>query len=105
MKKGQNITRTSLSELRKLRSEGKLNTDLALLRAKSEEELEQDISSDSDSNVDIEWLKSGVVACRKNKERITIRLDKDVIDFFKNLGDGYQTKINDVLNLYVSSKS
>lgn len=105
MKKGQNITRISLSELRKLRSEGKLNTDLALLRAKSEEELEQDISSDSDSNVDIEWLKSGVVAHRKNKERITIRLDKDVIDFFKNLGDGYQTKINDVLNLYVSSKS
>ena len=68
MKEKQNITRTSLSELRKLRSEGKLNSDLTLSRVKSEEELEQDISSDSDSNVDIEWLKSVVVTHRKNKE-------------------------------------
>ena len=68
MKKEQNITRTSLCELRKLRSEGKLNTELALLKAKTEEELEKDISSDPDSNVDIEWLKSGVVACRKKKK-------------------------------------
>ena len=68
MTEKQNITRTSLSELRKLRSEGKLTSDLVRSRTKSEEGLEQDISSDSDSNVDIEWLKSGVVAHRKNKE-------------------------------------
>ena len=103
MKKGKNITNISLSELRKLRSEGKLNSDLARLRAKSEDELEKDILSDRDGNVSIDWINSGVIAHRKNKERITIRIDKEVLDFFKDLGEGYQTKINVVLNLYVSS--
>jgi len=103
VEKGKNITNISLSELRKLRSEGKLNSDLARLRAKSEDELEKDILSDRDGNVSIDWINSGVIAHRKNKERITIRIDKEVLDFFKDLGEGYQTKINDVLNLYVSS--
>lgn len=83
MEKGKNITNISLSELRKLRSEGKLNSDLARLRAKSEDELEKDILSDRDGNVSIDWINSGVIAHRKNKERITIRIDTEVLDFLK----------------------
>jgi uncharacterized protein (DUF4415 family) len=30
-----------------------------------------------------------------------IRLDRDIIDFFKRTGPGYQTKINAVLRSYV----
>jgi uncharacterized protein (DUF4415 family) len=30
----------------------------------------------------------------------TIRLDADVLDFFKAMGKGYQTKINAVLRAY-----
>jgi len=38
------------------------------------------------------------------QERITIRLDEDIIDHFKQGGPGYQSRINDVLRAYVTSK-
>lgn len=36
-----------------------------------------------------------------NKESITIRLDADVLKFFKDTGKGYQTRINRVLRQFV----
>ena len=35
------------------------------------------------------------------KKQLTIRLDPDVVDFFKRKGRGYQSKINAVLRRYV----
>lgn len=37
------------------------------------------------------------------KKSTTIRLNADVLDFFKAQGKGWQTKINDVLQDYVES--
>lgn len=39
------------------------------------------------------------------KSTITIRLDPEVIDFFKAKGKGYQTKINAVLKSYAKAHS
>jgi uncharacterized protein (DUF4415 family) len=36
--------------------------------------------------------------CRK--EKISIRLDEDMLRWFRNLGPGYQVKINTVLRIY-----
>jgi uncharacterized protein (DUF4415 family) len=36
------------------------------------------------------------------KKQITLRLDLDVLDFFKKQGKGYQTVINSVLRQYMS---
>ncbi len=36
------------------------------------------------------------------KRQITLRLDPDVLDFFKKHGKGYQTVINSVLRQYMS---
>lgn len=41
---------------------------------------------------------------RPMKEQITLRLDKDVIAWFKDGGEGYQTRINEVLREHVLSK-
>ena len=41
---------------------------------------------------------------RPMKEQITLRLDKDVIAWFKAGGEGYQTRINEALREYVVSK-
>jgi uncharacterized protein (DUF4415 family) len=41
---------------------------------------------------------------RPVKEQITLRLDKDVIAWFKAGGDGYQTRINEALREHVLSK-
>ena len=37
------------------------------------------------------------------KTQITLRLDVDVVDKFKAFGDGWQTRINDVLKSWVQS--
>jgi len=39
----------------------------------------------------------------ENKRQITLRLDSDVLDFFKNTGARYQSRINAVLREYVKA--
>ena len=38
------------------------------------------------------------------KRAISLRVDQDVLDFFKALGRGYQTKMNSVLKSYVKAQ-
>jgi len=38
------------------------------------------------------------------KQQITLRIDNDILDFFKKMGKGYQTKINQVLREYKKQK-
>ena len=37
----------------------------------------------------------------KRKQQLTLRMDSDVIDWFKKQGQGYQTKINSLLRAYM----
>ena len=39
------------------------------------------------------------------KQQLTLRLDADVVDWFKKQGAGYQTQINAVLRKHVSRKA
>jgi len=36
------------------------------------------------------------------KKQITLRIDEDVLDWFKSRGKGYQSKINDVLRNWMN---
>ena len=38
------------------------------------------------------------------KQQITLRIDNDILDFFKKMGKGYQTRINQVLREYKKQK-
>jgi uncharacterized protein (DUF4415 family) len=40
-----------------------------------------------------------------SKKPVTIRLDADVVDWFKGQGKGYQTKINALLRRYMESQA
>ncbi len=37
------------------------------------------------------------------KRQLTLRFDPDIIDFFKAQGRGYQTRMNEVLRVYVDA--
>ena len=37
------------------------------------------------------------------KKQLTLRIDQDVIEFFKEEGQGYQTKINHLLRAYMEA--
>lgn len=51
----------------------------------------------------IDWTKAEVVVPPK-KQAISIRLDQDLIDFFKKQGPGYQRRINAVLRGYMRER-
>jgi uncharacterized protein (DUF4415 family) len=38
------------------------------------------------------------------KERVTVRLDHDIVDWLKAQGRGYQTRINAILRAYVEAQ-
>jgi len=42
---------------------------------------------------------------RPLKSPVSIRLSREVVDYFKSQGGGWQTRINDVLADYVKNKS
>jgi uncharacterized protein (DUF4415 family) len=80
----------------------KSKTDWASLRAMTEEEIEAAARADPEWEglLDIDWSKAVLVMPRR-KEAISIRLDEDVLAFFKTLGSGYQTRINAVLRHFM----
>lgn len=71
----------------------------------SDAEIEAAIASDPEwaELEPIDWSKAEVVVPPK-KQAISIRLDQDLIEFFKNEGPGYQRRINAVLRGYVRER-
>lgn len=68
-------------------------------------EIDAAIASDPDwAEFDsIDWSKAEIVIPPK-KQAISIRLDQDLIDFFKAEGPGYQRRINAVLRGYMKER-
>jgi uncharacterized protein (DUF4415 family) len=77
-------------------------TDWDRLRAMTEEEIEANARADPEweGDLDVDWSKAVLVKPRP-KEAISIRLDEDVLSYFKSLGAGYQTRINAVLRHFM----
>jgi uncharacterized protein (DUF4415 family) len=80
-------------------------TDWARLDAMTDEEIEASIADDPDwaEFKEIDW-SDAVLVMPARKKAISIRVDEDVLDFFKKEGDGYQRRINAVLRSYMQQK-
>ncbi len=50
-----------------------------------------------------QWTRPAALISGENKQQITLRLDSDVLSFFKNTGARYQSRINAVLREYVKA--
>lgn len=97
------ITRITLEEIRTKRARGeKSETDWARVDAMTDEDIDRATRDDPDwaGFEDIDWSKAEVVF-PATKTSISIRVDQDVVDFFKSTGKGYQTRMNAVLRHYV----
>ena len=53
--------------------------------------------------LDSEFFKKGELRMPKTKPLISIRLDSDVLEWFKSQGAGYQTRMNAVLRMYMEA--
>jgi uncharacterized protein (DUF4415 family) len=81
----------------------KSKTDWARLDALTDEEIEASIKDDPDWSDDWNWGEA-VLVIPPRKKAISIRVDEDVLDFFKKQGAGYQRRINAVLRSYMAQK-
>ncbi|NMG40571.1 hypothetical protein GRZ55_15095 [Chelativorans sp. ZYF759] len=97
-----NIVRYSADEIRRMAKSTEGRTNLKRLADISDEEIEAQMRDDPDWQEigDFDWSKA-VVVQPIPKHAISIRLDGDIIDFFKAQGRGYQTRINAVLRHYM----
>ncbi|TAJ95179.1 MAG: 3-oxoacyl-ACP synthase [Gammaproteobacteria bacterium] len=50
-----------------------------------------------------DFFKSAVLRMPMAKSSITVRLDSDVLQWFRQQGSGYQTRINAVLRTYMDA--
>ena len=87
--KGEDTTRMTLTQV----SAAKGQTDWDRVRAASD-----------DAQDDFDWSKAELVK-PVGKELMSIRLDEDVLQFFRSTGKGYQTRINAVLRSYVQAQT
>ena len=67
---------------------------------KIEEIKDEDINYSDIPELDEEFWKNAVIEYPKKKKPVTIRLDVDILEWFKSMGKGYQTKINAILRSY-----
>jgi uncharacterized protein (DUF4415 family) len=79
-------------------------TDWAKVDALTDEEIEVAVRNDPDAApLDFDWSKAVLVVPPK-KKAISIRVDEDVLDYFKKQGGGYQRRINAVLRFFMNEK-
>jgi uncharacterized protein (DUF4415 family) len=104
MPKKENIKHYSDTEVREKQRRGDSKTDWPKIDAMSEVALEGSIAADPDDiHEPIEWTKA-IKGLPPRKEAIKLRIDNDVLLWFKATGKGYQTRMNNVLRAYVESR-
>lgn len=77
------------------------HAELDALAAMADEQID---TSDAAEVRDWSDAKRGVFY-RPIKQQLTLRLDADVIDWFKREGEGYQSRINAALRAHVGRKA
>ena len=81
------------------RTKGK--TDFKRLRAMRD----ADIDYSDIPRLDESFWKAATLIMPEPKDRLTIRLDHDVVEWLKKNGRGYQTRINAILRSYMKAQS
>jgi uncharacterized protein (DUF4415 family) len=96
----KHITRVTRDEARHLKDE----TDYARLDALTDDDIAKAVADDPDAApIDVDWTKARLVI-PPGKDIITLRLDRDVLDWLRAQGKGYQTLINQVLRAFYEAK-
>ena len=101
MAKKECIVRYSAEELAARRKRGETRSDWARAAAMTQAEIEADTASDPDeAGMVVDW-DSVSVKLPKPKADLHMRIDRDVLEFFRKTGRGYQIRTNAVLRSYV----
>lgn len=95
---------TTKRSIRVERTKGK--TNWKRLDALSDGAISKAVASDSDAApiAGADWFRRARIVLPEPKKAVSIRLDRDVTEWFRRQGRGYQTRINAVLRAYVQAQ-
>jgi uncharacterized protein (DUF4415 family) len=98
--RGKHTTKSSMSKGRSEKS------DWRRIDAQTDDDIRRAIRKDPDAalEVDAAWFKAARVVMPEPKQAVSLRLDREVMEWFKRQGKGYQTRINAVLRAYVNAQ-
>lgn len=102
MEKNGHTVRYTAEEIAAMIARGEDRTNLARIDATTPEEIDR--HAEDDSVLPEGWAATAIPGVPPRKEHISIRIDTDVLDWFKGTGAGYQTRINHVLRAFVESR-
>jgi len=95
----ERITRVTPEEAKRLKDE----TDYARLDAMTDEDIARAVADDPDAApLDIDWSKARLVL-PPGKENVTLRIDRDVLAWFRSTGKGFHTRMNAILRAYMEA--
>jgi uncharacterized protein (DUF4415 family) len=101
MQKDKNIKSYTAAELKAKRAESR--TDLSRVDAITDTELERLMAEDEDERgIAPDWTQAKLVL-PKAKQSVHLRLDGEIIAFFKSQGKGHISRMQAVLKAYVDA--
>jgi uncharacterized protein (DUF4415 family) len=104
MRKKSATVRYTAKEIRAKIARGEDRTNWAKANAVSGPKLEASIRADVDDvHAEPDWTQA-VMGVPSPKDHINIRIDHDVMQWFRSTGRGYQTFMNNVLRAFVQTR-
>jgi uncharacterized protein (DUF4415 family) len=101
MRKDKNISRFTANEMKEKRASSL--TDWHKVDAMTDKELDAVIAADDDERGFVpDWTKVELVL-PESKLSVNLRLDREIVEFFKGQGRGHISKMQAVLKAYVDA--
>jgi uncharacterized protein (DUF4415 family) len=103
MRKKESITHATAEEIGKRLERGESKTDWKRVKAMSQADIER-LADEDEGLLPEGWENTVMLGLPPRKKDVHIRLDADILDWFKSHGTGYQTRINAVLRSFVQTR-
>jgi uncharacterized protein (DUF4415 family) len=104
MRKKSDTVRYTAKEIKAKIGRGEDRTNWRKANAMTGKRLEASIRADVDDvRTEPDWTKA-IMGIPAPKDHINIRIDHDVLEWFRANGRGYQTLMNNVLRAFVRSR-
>ncbi|MBX6332937.1 MAG: BrnA antitoxin family protein, partial [Gemmatimonadaceae bacterium] len=97
------MVRVSAAQLAKMRD----RSDWERVVRQSDADIERAIAGDPDAAPILDeafWRNARLLEPPPGKTPVTLRVDDDVLDFFRSGGPGYQSRMNAVLRAYAHAR-
>ena len=99
MKKDRNIVKYTADQLKAKRAESV--TDFSKVDAISDEQLERLVAED-EHGIHPDWTRAKLILPHA-KRSVHLRLEEDIVNFFKSSGRGHISRMQAVLKAYVNA--